>query len=84
MPTNGWISKNAFQDNALAADDLGRAAMEDGYFAATAAMRAKFANGFVDTAQINDGAVTLAKLTSAKILYTGVYGYGEYGRAVYG
>ena len=31
MPTGGWISKHAFQDNALAADADGRAAMEDGY-----------------------------------------------------
>jgi len=37
MPRNasgketGWISKNAFQEGALAADDLGREATADGY-----------------------------------------------------
>ena len=39
--------------------------------------------GDVQTADIEDSAVTLAKLASAKLLYTGVYEYAEYGRCVY-
>lgn len=31
MATKGWISPYAFQDNALSADALGRAAMQDGF-----------------------------------------------------
>jgi hypothetical protein len=38
----------------------------------------------ITTAKIADAAVTLAKINAAKLLYTGVYGYAEYGRAVYG
>ena len=34
MATGGWISKNAFQDGAFAADSIGRAAMEDGFITA--------------------------------------------------
>ena len=60
----GWLSKYAFQVDALAADAIGRAAIEDAYFAATAAMRAKFADSFVNAAKIAAGAVEEAKLES--------------------
>ena len=99
----GWLSKWAFQIGALAADSFGRQAIEDAFFAATAEMRAKFADAFinaaklaadaVETAKILDAngttakialaAITLARLESAKLLYTGVYDYAEYGRSVY-
>jgi len=69
MAEKGWLSKYAFQNEALAKDSVGRSAMED---------------QFVNTAKIEDGAITLAKFNSALILYTGVYGYSHYGSAVYG
>lgn len=43
----GWVSKWAFHVGALAADIIGRQAIADAYFAATPAMRAKFADGFL-------------------------------------
>ncbi len=58
MPLNlqgketGWISKWAFQVGALAADLIGRQAIADAYFAATSAMRAKFADGFLTEAKL--------------------------------
>ncbi len=68
MADGGWIGKYAFQNNGLAADDVGRAAMEDSY---------------IQTAKIQSGAVTAAKLGS-KVLYTGVYNVSQYGSCVYG
>ena len=69
----GWIGKYAFANNALSNDEIGRKAMEDGYLSADADGRAKMADGFI----------TLAKLESPSLLYTGVYGYSQYGFAVY-
>ena len=73
----GWLSKWAFQINSLAADSFGRQAIEDAFFAATAEMRAKFADSFVNAAKLASDAGTLTKF------YTGVYEYAEYGRCVY-
>lgn len=79
MAEGGWIGKYAFQDGALAADDIGRAAMADSFVNA-----AKIASDAVETAKIKNAAVTLDKLSSPSLLWTGVYGYSEYGRCVYG
>ena len=89
----GWLSRWAFQVNALAADAVGRQAIEDAFFEATAAMRAKFADSFVNaakldadavtTAKIANLAITIAKLVSPKLLYIGLYDYAEYDRSVY-
>ena len=84
MVDGGWIGKYAFQDDALAADDIGRAAIADEFFAATAGMRAKFEDGFITNSQIADSTIELAKLASSKLLRTGVYGLTSYGSAVYG
>ena len=37
----------------------------------------------VTTDRIVDGAVTIAKLVSPKLLYIGLYDYAEYDRSVY-
>ena len=89
----GWLSRWAFMVNALAADAIGRQAIEDAFFSADATMRAKFADSFINaaklaagavtTAKIADSAITSVKLSSALVPYIGVYGYGEYGRCVY-
>ncbi|MBU1213461.1 MAG: hypothetical protein KJ587_19665 [Alphaproteobacteria bacterium] len=73
----GWLSRWAFMVNALAADSVGRQAMEDAFFAATVEMRAKFADEFINAAKLASDAATLRKF------YTGVYEYAEYGRCVY-
>jgi len=80
----GWLSKWAFQVDSLAADVIGRQAIEDAYFAATTEMRAKFADSFINAAKIADAAITQAKLESAKLGYIGVYGIGQYGTCLYG
>ena len=80
----GWISKWALQIGALAADSFGRQAIEDAYFSADATMRAKFADEFITAAKIAAGAITQAKLESAKLAYLGVYGVGQYGTCLYG
>ena len=74
---SGWISKWAFQLNALAADAVGRQAIEDAFFAATAAMRAKFADEFINAAKLATDATTVTKF------HIGIYGLSEYGRSVY-
>lgn len=84
MADGGWISKNAFQDGALSADAEGRAAMADGFLSADATGRAKLGDGLINNDKIADGTIQLAKMANSKLLYTGVYGYSEYGRAVYG
>ena len=84
MAEKGWISKYALQNNALANDEIGRSAMEDGFLSADSSGRAKMADSFVNTAKLEDGSVTLDKLVSPAIFYTGVYGYSLYGFAVYG
>ena len=84
MAEKGWISKFAFQNNALSNDEIGRSAMEDGFLSADAGGRAKMADSFVNTAKLEDKAVTLDKLASASMFYTGVYGYSFYGSAIYG
>ena len=48
MPGAGWISKWAFEDNALAADTDGRAAMEDGYITG-----AKIADATIDIGKLS-------------------------------
>ena len=94
----GWLSKWAFQINALAADSFGRQAIEDAFFAATAEMRAKFADGFINTAKLADDAIETAKIldrtvTAVKLalatlsgsgLDIGLYGINLYGRCAYG
>ena len=37
----------------------------------------------VSTAKLADAAVTIAKLVSPKLLYIGLYDYAEYDRSVY-
>ena len=54
MPAHGWINKFAFEDNALTADALGRAAMEDGY---------------IQNQKVEDGTLTVAKLSSTLLKY---------------
>jgi len=63
----GWISKWAMMVNALAADAIGRQAIEDGYFSADATMRAKFADSFVNAAKLAADAVTTAKILDANV-----------------
>jgi len=64
----GWIGKYAHQTNGLAADPIGRQAMEDGY---------------IQNAKIADATITAAKLATG-VLGSGVYGVGLYGTALYG
>lgn len=78
----GWISKWAFQIGALAADIVGRQAIADAYFAATATMRAKFADGFINAAKLASNAVTTIKIaagavTAAKLNVTLSPGSGQ-------
>ena len=68
MPEKGWISKHAFEDNALSADTTGRAAMED---------------GFITNAKIADSTITAAKL-AARAALAGYYGIHNYGQCYYG
>lgn len=63
----GWLSKWAFQVGALAADAIGRQAIANGYFAATSAMRAKFANKFLTGAKIDDTTITEAQIADSAI-----------------
>ncbi len=58
----GWLSKYAFQIGALAADAIGRQAIAESFFAATAAMRAKFADGFINAAKLATDAVSTVKI----------------------
>ena len=69
MATGGWISAYAFQDGALSADTLGRAAM---------------AANFLQTTHVADAQITYAKLASAAMLHVGVYNLDFYDMAVYG
>ena len=69
MAEKGWISKWALQDSCLAADTIGRSAVEDGYFAASIAMRSKFANSFVDEDLVENGAITVSKLSTSLLSY---------------
>jgi len=39
--------------------------------------------GDVQTDDIDDGAITMVKLASPKIVYIGLYDYAEYDRSVY-
>lgn len=74
----GWISKWAFEENALAADAIGRAAMEDEFI-----QNAKLADGAVGaTAKMADSIITAAKFTGQANL-AGYYGAGNYGYTVY-
>ena len=63
----GWLSKWAFQVAALAADAIGRQAIEDAFFAATAAMRAKFADSFINAAKLATDAVETAKILNSNV-----------------
>ena len=63
----GWLSKWAFQRDSLKADSVGREAIEDAYFAATAEMRAKFADAFVNAAKIATDAVETAKIVALAV-----------------
>ena len=63
----GWLSRWAFQVGALAADSIGRQAIADAYFAATAEMRAKFADAFINADKLASGAVTTAKIANASV-----------------
>jgi len=75
----GWLSKWAFQVGALTADVVGRQAIEDGYFAATAAMRAKFADSFLTEAKLL--AETIDGLHPHRIARA-TYDFAEHGGAV--
>ena len=68
MPTGGWISVHAYQDDSLEANANGRAAMQDGY---------------IVNAKINDATITAAKLASG-VGFAGYYGLSTYGNAFYG
>ena len=78
MPTGGWISKFAFENNALAADAVGRTAMEDGFI-----QNAKLDTDAVGaTSKIADGIITAAKFTNYAN-QAGYYGRSTYGDSVY-
>jgi len=68
MAEKGWIHKYAFQDDALAADNYGRDAMEDGY---------------LQNAKIEDQTITIGKLAVGALM-TGQYGISVYGTGTYG
>jgi len=70
MAENGWIHKYAFENNALSKDDIGRSAMEDGFF---------------NTKKIEDKAITDAKLDVSAILasHSGVYDLSQYDACLY-
>ena len=68
MALEGWIHKFAMQDDALAADTIGRAAMED---------------SFITNAKIADLQITVGKFASGTLI-TGLYGTGVYGTSIYG
>ncbi len=74
----GWLSKWAFQVGALAADAVGRAAIATGYFAATAAMRALFADGFLTEAKL--GVPNVDGLHPNRVART-TYDFAEHGGA---
>jgi len=62
VAVKGWIHKFAFQDNALAADAAGRAAMEDGY---------------LTNAKIADGVITLDKMDTTFLTALAVAGRAD-------
>ena len=64
MAEKGWITVYALEDNALSANTLGRAAMQD---------------GFLTNAKIADTQITAGKFASGKVLSTGVYDGSTYG-----
>lgn len=75
----GWLSKWAFQVGALAADAIGRQAIADAFFAATSAMRAKFADGFLTEAKLavsNEDGLHPPRIARA------TYDFAEHGGAV--
>lgn len=68
MADEGWVSPQAFKNDALSADTTGRSAMQD---------------GFVVNAKVADSTLTATKFYAGTILQTGVYGTSRYGNAVY-
>lgn len=78
MATNGWIKTTALADEAVDTD-----ALEDGVLSADTAGRAKMAANYLQLTHIPDNLITLDKLNTTKLLYSGAYGYSEYGRCVY-
>lgn len=68
MAEKGWVSKWAFQNDALAADTEGREAMADSY---------------ILNAKIADSQITAAKLANGKVLATGVYDTSTYDACYY-
>ena len=68
MAEKGWIHVFAFQDNALSAETIGRAAMQD---------------GFLTNEKIADTQITATKFASGTVLATGVYGTSTYGACYY-
>ena len=63
----GWISRWAFMAGALAADAIGRQAIQDAYFSADATMRAKFADAFINAAKLASDAVETAKIVNLAV-----------------
>ena len=78
MATNGWVSNQALRDDCVDTSEIA-----DGALSADTAGRAKMATYFLQNSHIPDGTITLAKLSSSKVLYSGIYGLSEYGRSVY-
>ena len=68
MSEKGWIHRDAFADDALTADTVGRAAMQD---------------EFVTNTKIEDSTITAAKF-AARATEAGYYGIHHYGRCYYG
>jgi len=64
----GWIHRFAFEDEALSAETVGRAAMQDSY---------------ITNAKINNGEITAGKL-APKAAAAGYYGISTYGNCYYG
>ena len=68
MPEKGFISKWSFQDNALAADADGRAAMQDGY---------------IQNAKIADATIEVDKLSASLLRYILEVGRVDYSSVDY-
>ena len=68
MAEKGWIHKFAFQDDALSADTVGRAAMQDNY---------------IQRGKIEDGAITISKLDATLLKYLLSVARVDYGHVDY-
>ena len=68
MAEKGWIPKWAFEDNALSADTVGRAAMQDGY---------------IQNAKIADATIEVDKLSASLLRYILEVGRVDYSTVDY-